>query len=104
MRTVLTRDISFIRVERIATRAHDVRVVLLEEEDRLISAATERLVTRFPDIPESVVLDILGSARRSFDTASIRDFVPLFVERKTKEQLEALLAAGAPPLEATVGS
>ncbi len=83
--------------------AHHVRVVLLEEEDRLIGAATERLVTCFPGVPESVLLDIVGSVRRSFDTASIRDFVPLFVERKTKEQLEALVSVGASSREATVG-
>ncbi|HYO04754.1 MAG TPA: hypothetical protein VET27_23925 [Mycobacterium sp.] len=79
-------------------------MVLLEEEDRLISAAIERLVNRFPGVPAITVHEILGSVRRSFDTAPIRDFVPLFVERKTKEQLEALVAAGAPRLEATVGS
>jgi hypothetical protein len=72
---------------------HDVRVVLLEEEDRLIGAAIDRLMTGHPDVPEHTVHDIVASVRRRFADARIRDFVPLFVERRTKEELAYLAGA-----------
>jgi len=40
------------------------------------------------------VQETVGSVHHRFDEAPIRDFVPLFVERHTKEKLADL--AGAP--------
>ena len=71
-----------------------MRVVLLEEEDRLIGAAIDRLRMGHPDVPEQAVHEIVASVRQRFADARIRDFVPLFVERRTKEELAHL--AGAP--------
>jgi hypothetical protein len=51
---------------------------------------------RYPDVPEDFVHEIVDSARRRFDQAPIRDFVPLFVERHTKEKLETLVTSAGP--------
>jgi len=72
-------------------------VILLEEEDRLIGAAIDRLVMDHPDVPEHAVHDIVASVRRQFADARIRDFVPLFVERRTKEELALLAGATSNP-------
>jgi hypothetical protein len=74
-----------------------VRVVLLEEEDRLIGAAIDRLKIVHPDVPEHTLYDIVASVRRRFADARIRDFVPLFVERRTKEELAHLASTTSNP-------
>jgi hypothetical protein len=56
----------------------------------------DRLRHRYPDVPEDFVHEIVDSARRRFDQAPIRDFVPLFVERHTKEKLETLVTSAGP--------
>jgi hypothetical protein len=70
-------------------------VPAIPEEDRLIEAAIGRLVTGHPDVPEHIVHDIVGSVRHRFADARIRDFIPLFVERRTKEEL-AYISGAAP--------
>jgi len=84
-------------VVRSSSRGHDVQVILLEEEDRLIGAAVDRLMKDHPDVPEHAVHDIVASVRRQFADARIRDFVPLFVERRTKEELAHLAGATSNP-------
>lgn len=74
---------------------HDVRMVATAEEDRLIGQVVDRLLAGFPLVPPATVHEIVGSAHHRFDDAPIRDFVPLFVERNTKEKL-ANLASTAP--------
>ena len=64
-----------------------------EEEDRFIGAAIGRLMNGHPDVPGDRVADIATSVRRRFADARIRSFVPLFVERRTKEELAHLAGA-----------
>ena len=64
------------------------------EEDRMIGQVVDRLVVQFPQVPHLTVQETVGSVHHRFDEAPIRDFVPLFVERHTKEKLADL--AGAP--------
>lgn len=47
-------------------------------------------------MPADTVHEMVGTMHHRFDQAKIRDFVPLFVERHTKEKL-AHLAGAAPP-------
>lgn len=68
------------------------------EEDRLIGCVTDRLVAGFPLVPADTVHDAVRSAHHQFDSATIRDFVPLFVERQTKEQLAHLAGAAPHPV------
>jgi hypothetical protein len=67
-----------------------------DEEDRLIGHVFDRLRHRYPDVPEDSVHEIVDSARRRFDQAPIRDFVPLLVERHTKQELETLVTSVDP--------
>ncbi|MBU8820820.1 hypothetical protein KL864_33695 [Mycolicibacterium goodii] len=66
-----------------------ISVVVTDDEDRLIEQVVVRLLAGFPQVPHGTVHDIVGSAHHRFDGASIRDFVPLCVERHTKEKLLA---------------
>ena len=68
-------------------------MVATVEEDRLIEQMVDRLVAQFPQVPPATVQDTVGAARHRFDAAPIRDFVPLFVERHTKEKLADLAGA-----------
>lgn len=65
-------------------------MVISADEDRLIGQVVDRLCARFPHVPSGTVYEIVGSVRHRFDEAPIRDFVPLFVERHTKETLAHL--------------
>ncbi|WP_319450361.1 MULTISPECIES: three-helix bundle dimerization domain-containing protein [unclassified Mycobacterium] len=64
-----------------------------EEEDRLIGAAIGRLTNGHPDVPVGTVHDIATSVGQRFADAPIRSFVPLLVERRTKEELAYLTDA-----------
>ena len=75
---------------------HDDLMIGPAEEDRLIGQVFDRLRRRYPDVPEDSVHEIVDSARRRFDQAPIRDFVPLFVERHTKQKLETLVTTADP--------
>jgi hypothetical protein len=66
-----------------------------DEEDRLIGHMFDRLRHRYPDVPEDFVHEIVDSARRRFDQAPIRDFVPL-LERHMKQELETLVTSAGP--------
>jgi hypothetical protein len=49
-------------------------------------------------VPADTVHEIVGSVHHRFDQAKIRDLVPLFVERHTKEKLANLASAAALPI------
>lgn len=51
----------------------------------------------FPQVPEGTVHEMVGMMHHRFDQAKIRDIVPLFVERHTKEELAHLAGAATPP-------
>ena len=76
--------------------AHDDSMVDRNEEERLIEQVVDRLLTLYPSVPEHTAREVVGSVHGRFDRAKIRDFVPLFVERESKETL-AVLAAGMVP-------
>jgi hypothetical protein len=75
-----------------------LRMVVTAGEDRLIGQVVDRLLAGFPQVPADTVHEIVGSVHHRFADAPIRDFVPLFVERHTKEKLANLAGAAAPPV------
>jgi Rad3-related DNA helicase len=79
-------------MERAAVAQDDAMVVILTEEDRLIQQLIDRLLNVYPRVSERTVTELVGSVHGRFDQAKIRDFIPLFVERRTKEKLAALTA------------
>lgn len=70
-------------------------MVVSAEEDRLIGQVVDRLLAGFPHVPQDTVHELVGSVHHRFDNAPIRDFVPLFVERHTKEKLANLAGAAS---------
>jgi hypothetical protein len=73
-------------------------MVVSAEEDRMIGQVVDRLVAQFPQVPHLTVQETVGSVHHRFDEAPIRDFVPLFVERHTKEKLADLASAATHPV------
>ncbi|CAN5731172.1 hypothetical protein BH09ACT8_BH09ACT8_58530 [soil metagenome] len=73
-------------------------MVVSAEEDRLIGQAVDRLLAGFPQVSQDTVHEMVGSVHHQFDDAPIRDFVPLFVERHTKEKLANLAGAASHPV------
>ncbi len=69
-----------------------------EQIDRQMGQVIGRLLTQFPQVSRDEVRAMVGAARQRFDGAPIRDFVPLFVERHTKDKLANLASAAAHPV------
>jgi hypothetical protein len=61
-----------------------------EHEARALEEVVERLVTRFPDVAEDRVREIVRAAHEEFANRPIRDFVPVFVERAARNELGRL--------------
>ena len=58
-----------------------------------ISAATQRLTKEFSGyFPPQVVEDVTRQSLQTYEKAVVMDFVPLFVERYTRERLKASLS------------
>jgi hypothetical protein len=62
-----------------------------EEELRHIATITEQLVKQHPEIPRATGEDEVRKAHQSFTDNPIRDFVPVFVERRVKDALHVHL-------------
>ncbi|ABK72691.1 three-helix bundle dimerization domain-containing protein [Mycolicibacterium smegmatis] len=62
-----------------------------KSEDELIADVEDRLVKRFTTVPPRRVSDAVETARHRFDDSTIRDFVPLLVERRVTTELEGAL-------------
>lgn len=51
------------------------------EETRVLTHVSQRLSSRFPDIPSQRVTDVVADTYHQFDGARVRDFVEILVER-----------------------
>ena len=63
-------------------------------EAKSLSDATERLATRFAELPRALVSDTVVAIHRRFESSRVRDFVPLLVEREARRRLETLHGRG----------
>jgi hypothetical protein len=61
-----------------------------EHEARAVEEVVERLVARFPDVPEVRVRRAVTAAHQQFENRPVRDFVPVFVERTARDELSRL--------------
>ncbi|MEY9934047.1 hypothetical protein ABH926_008711 [Catenulispora sp. GP43] len=69
-------------------RAHKMTVSARQNhEDHAITQVCERLRTVFGDRSRSEVDGVVTRVTESFATARIRDFVPLLVERMSRDEL-----------------
>ncbi len=57
-------------------------------EEQAIARAVHNLRGQFPDVPADRVEGFVAEARARYGNSRIRDFVPLFVERRAREQLQ----------------
>ena len=64
-------------------------------EDQVFTEIESRLTAKFADLPPARVTTIIEGAREQFAGSTIRDFVPLLVERRADEELARLLAGDA---------
>ena len=61
-------------------------------EQTIIDALVVRLTHRYPTISESTVSSVVRDVHARYDGRPLRDFVPLFVERNAKRELDRLHA------------
>jgi hypothetical protein len=61
-------------------------------EQTVIEQLVVRLTSRYPAIWESTVSSVVRDVHSRYDGKPLRDFVPLFVERHAKSELEKLTA------------
>jgi hypothetical protein len=66
-----------------------------QDEAHMVEAAERDLVREFPLVPQEQVHTTVQSAWHGFESVHVRDFVPLLVRRKARDQLRARTAARA---------
>lgn len=71
---------------------NDVMITASQEEQG-ISRAIAQLCREFPTVSYTDVEAVVTQVRAGFERCSIRDFVPLFVERRARERLSVLVPA-----------
>ena len=59
------------------------------DEAGRIDDVVNRLLQRFPHLPAQRVSTVVKESHRELDTAVVRDFVPILVEKRAREILEA---------------
>ena len=59
-------------------------------EQTVIDQLVVRLTSRYPAISESTVSMVVRDIHAKYDDRPLRDFIPLFVERNAKNELERL--------------
>jgi hypothetical protein len=64
------------------------------DEATVIGHIVQRLTVNFPDVPPDQVARAVQGALVRFEHSTIREYVPLFVERRAKDELSTLGAAG----------
>lgn len=83
----------FTRAEpRFRGGERQTRTVDPKEERRAISEVTDRLIRRFPQVPDSQVMGVVDESYHELDGAPIRSFVGILVEKQAADRLAS--AAG----------
>lgn len=62
------------------------------EEAKALSAVAERLRARFPHVTHETIDELVGEHHRAFEGHRIRNFVPILVERETRDRLRRIPA------------
>jgi hypothetical protein len=79
-----------------------------QEERAQIDAVERRLAQKYPDLPHYHVVGVIQHVYARFNRSTVRDYVPLLVERRAREVLArsvaALAAVAAVPISAVAGS
>ena len=59
-------------------------------EQTIIDQVVDRLTSRYPTIEASTVSSVVQNIYARYDDRPLRDYVPLFVERNARTELEQL--------------
>jgi len=70
------------------------------EERTQLEAVSRRLASKFAGLPRGVVVEAVRSAEAELQSATIRDFVPLLVEKEARDRLAELLRQPTDPVRA----
>lgn len=62
-------------------------------EQVALAQVHERLSSRYADLPPDQVSSVIQGAHARFEASRIRDFVPLLVERRAREELLSMDAS-----------
>jgi hypothetical protein len=65
--------------------------VSAKTEEQVFNEIESRLTAKFADLPPARVTTVIDGAREQFAGSTIRDFVPLLVERRADDELTRLL-------------
>ena len=57
----------------------------------------DRLARRFPEVPRRSLVELVGLAHEQYQSASVRAFVPLLIERQVATALRSRSVAPGPP-------
>ncbi|MFC0449426.1 three-helix bundle dimerization domain-containing protein [Rhodococcus jostii] len=64
-----------------------------DEETRQVEQVVDRLAADHADLPHQMVEQIVHEAHTEFTAGTVRDFVPLLVERSAKRKIAALTSS-----------
>jgi hypothetical protein len=59
-------------------------------EETLLAEIQRRLIDEFPSVSPVVVNAFIRSEHARFETSRIRDFIPLFVEKRSRRDLQGI--------------
>jgi hypothetical protein len=57
------------------------------DEQTRVADVVERIQARFPDVDRALVAQVVHDVHRSYDAATVRDFVLILVERDARDVL-----------------
>ncbi|WP_141564349.1 three-helix bundle dimerization domain-containing protein [Mycolicibacterium palauense] len=60
------------------------------DEQTLVAEVIERLAARYPALSAAEVADVVHEVHAAFNGAPLREYVPLFVERRARSALGEL--------------
>lgn len=80
-----------LSVDQSQCDGHNDRVP--HEERALIDAVERRLVQKYATLPPDDVAAVVWHAYTQFQQSTVRDFIPLLVERRASEELTSLAGA-----------
>jgi hypothetical protein len=65
----------------------DRPIAVRAQEEAAIARLVERLVERFPELPEEEIVRAVHGHYADYEDSSVRDFVPVLVERGAQRDL-----------------
>jgi len=80
-----------LSVDQLQCDGHNDRVP--QEERAMIDAVERRLVQKYAALPPDDVAAVVQHAYTQFQQSTVRDFIPLLVERRASEELSNLTGA-----------